>query len=126
MSLYSIVFDNLALHRISENEQKAAIKTAYSIRRSVAYDKTVPFRTGALNQSFFVDDSNIQTEGVKIMYTVPYAAFQYFVPQNHYLGQHPNATDHWLDDYLPGGAEEDYAAKKYKEHLKKLMQGGNP
>lgn len=113
-----IQLNNATIRAISEADIKAAIGTANSIRLDVQSAQTVPFLTGAMYGSEFVDTSDIQRKGIRIMYSTPYVGYQYFTPGlNHYLGQHANATDHWLDPYLTGGTKAGFAEEKYRQHF---------
>lgn len=118
MAGYTIQLNNRLIRAIQQADIKAAIRTANSIKDDVDADQTVPFLTGALNQSAFVNTSNVQNDGIQISYTAPYVGYQYYTPGlNHYTGQHSNATDHWLDPYLSNGTKKDFAADKYREHM---------
>lgn len=114
----TVRLNNAAIRAVQQCDINAAIKTAFSIRDDVDTDQTVPFLSGAMNQSCFIDTSNIENDGIQIKYSTPYVGYQYFTPGlNHYLGQHANATDHWLDPYTSGGTKEHFAEEKYREHF---------
>lgn len=118
MANYTIQFNNRLIRAIQQADINAAIKTANSIKDDVDASQTVPFLSGVMNQSAFVNTSNMENKGIRIEYTTPYAAYQYFTPGlNHYTGQHANATDHWLDPYLSGGAKGNFAENKYRQHF---------
>jgi hypothetical protein len=120
MADYRIVYNSDMIRRVEQAHVNAVIKTAFSIKADLDTAQTVPFLTGALNQSGYVDDSDIYHKGVQIKYSTPYAAKQYFVPMNHYTGQHANATDHWLDPYTTTKA--DWVRDKYAQHLANEMR----
>lgn len=111
------VINQAAIQKIKEAQIRAIIETANSIKLDVDREQTVPFLNGTLDQSGFVNDSNIEREGVRIQYSTPYAAKQYYVPMNHFRGQHINARDHWLDPYMKRGAKEAFVKDLYKKHI---------
>lgn len=111
------VINQAAIQKIKEAQIRAIIGTANSIKLDVDREQTVPFLNGTLDQSGFVNDSNVEREGVRIQYSTPYAAKQYYVPMNHFRGQHANARDHWLDPYMKGGAKEAFVKDLYKKHI---------
>lgn len=119
MADYRVELNDAVLAKIKQAHINAAIKTANSIMLDVDEEQTVPFLYGTLDQSKFIDDSDILHEGIRILYNTPYAAKQYFVPMNHNFTQHAHATDHWLDPYLPGGTKATFAKDKYVQHFKK-------
>lgn len=113
----TIQLNNHMIGKIEEANVRAAVKTAYSIRADVDQEQTVPFLTGQMTQTSFVDISHILTEGIRLKYSVPYAAYQYFTPGlRHTTAFHANATDHWLDPYCQGGTKENFAKNKYALH----------
>lgn len=111
------VINQAAIQKIKEAQIRAIIETANSIKLDVDREQTVPFLNGTLDQSGFVNDSNVEREGVRIQYSTPYAAKQYYVPMNHFHGQHANARDHWLDPYMKSGAKEAFVKDLYKKHI---------
>jgi len=87
------------------------------IRRDVDQDQTVPFRDGTLDDSAFVQHT---PDAVELHYSTPYAMRQYYEPMNHYTGQHMNATDHWLDPYIPkAGSKGDFISEHMLSNLRK-------
>lgn len=130
------VINQAAIQKIKEAQIRAIIETANSIKLDVDREQTVPFLNGTLDQSGFVNDSNIEREGVRIQYSAfsvskdgtkkyGYAAKQYYVPMNHNHGKHANARDHWLDPYMKGGAKEAFVKDLYKKHIIKELRRAN-
>lgn len=98
--------------------EKAAFLAFQDLRIQLDEDQSVPFLYGTLNDSCHV---YIEDKYVKIAWNTAYAAFQYFVPCNHYLGQHANATDHWLEKYLTG-EDKDFIAERFTHHLEQILR----
>jgi hypothetical protein len=111
-------------YKLNENEIRrlhqcaitALEKTGNSIRIDVDDSQTIPFLTGQMDQS---GDVVPDGDGFALIYSVPYARYQYFTPLQHYKGQHKNATDHWLDPYMEGGTKEHWTAKTFAKHMVK-------
>lgn len=108
-----------AIAAIEEKLKKAAYETMNDIRRDVDQDQTVPFRDGTLNDSAFVQ---LTSNSAELHYSTPYAMRQYYEPMNHYVGQHMNATDHWLDPYVPKiGSKGDFISEHMLSNLRKNL-----
>lgn len=104
-----------------EKVTKALLKTAGSIKLSVAQYNTVPFDEGLLQASAH---PVVNGDGsVSLQYDTNYAATQYFDASLHHMkGPHAGtATDHWLDPYLEGNTKRDWTDKKFAAHLKKEL-----
>lgn len=118
----NLVLNNLAISKIEEAYLKSAISTMNSIKADVDQSQTVPYLSGQLDGSVFVDVSDPLHKGIQLQYSAPYVDYQYFTPGlNHYTGQHANATDHWLDPYLTGGTKEDFAQEKFEQHMRREL-----
>ena len=119
MALPEIRLDPAFLERYRECFEKAAYLAFQDLRIKVDQDQTVPFLNSPLSASCHV---YVDGDVVKIAWNTPYAAFQYFTPGlNHYLGQHANATDHWMEKYLTGD-ERDYIKRRFEHHLENELR----
>lgn len=112
-----IRFHETVVRSLTDEIKKAAYETMNDIRRDVDEAQTVPMRDGTLNDSAFVEFSN---NSVELHYSTPYALAQYYIPMNHYTGQHANATDHWLDCYIPKtGSKSEFIGERIVHNLRK-------
>lgn len=119
----NLILNTANINKIEEAYLKAAIATMNSIQLDVDQSQTVPFLSGQLDGSKFVDTSDPYRKGIQLQYSAPYVNYQYFTPGlNHYTGQHANATDHWLDPYLSGGSKENFAQEQFEKHFKREMR----
>lgn len=117
MANYTINWNEVILNATEEKIKKAAYLAMQDVRVDVDRDQTVPFRDGTLNDSAFVEFTDSE---VGLHYSTPYALKQYYEPMQHYTGQHQNATDHWLDCYIPKtGSKGTFISEKIVEHLRK-------
>lgn len=104
------------INQIKECAITALEKTGNSIKDDVDKEQTIPFLSGQMDLSGDVVPNG---DHFALIYSTPYARKQYFVPMKHYLGQHANATDHWLDPYMAHGTKEDWTRKTYRKHFRK-------
>lgn len=99
-------------------------KTAEALHTEVVQAQVVPFDTGNLqNESMFVDYSKASKGIVTIVHSTPYARRLYYHPEyNFRTHENPNSKGEWFEDWLPGGKEEKFAVKTFKELYK--QEGG--
>ena len=92
-------------------------KTAKAVHTELEQAQTMPFQTGNLqNESTFVDNSDVSNGTVYLSTSTPYARRLYYHPEYHFdKSENPNAGGKWLDEFLPGGAKEDFAQKAFNE-----------
>jgi len=102
---------------ISEAAMTALHKTAEALHTEVVQAQVVPFRTGNLqNESSFVDDSDIESGSVSLVYNTPYARRLYYHPEfNFYQGENPQAQGEWLKKWLDGGSEAEFARAAFQK-----------
>lgn len=112
-----IRWNDAELERIRKILKRSAFETMNDIRRDVDKDQTVPFRDGTLDDSAHVV---LTEDSAELHYSTPYALKQYYEPMNHYTGQHKNATDHWLDPYIPNtGSKGDFISEHMVKNFRK-------
>ena len=67
-----------------------------------------------------MDYSNSQNGKVTLVSSTPYVRRLYYHPEyNFQTKENPNAKGKWLDDWLPGGNEADFAPNAFKRLYKK-------
>ena len=129
------------LNRLTQAQKTALLQTAEALHTRVVQAQVVPRMDGDLQgKAFFVDDSGASSGEVSLVHNTPYARRLYFHPEYHFhLGPwvetvkhrdgsvselrhdgNPNARGEWFEDWLPGGKEQDYAAKVYAKRYKEL------
>lgn len=141
MQVKSTVKLNMArINELSQAAERALEQTAEALHDEVQQAGVVPRRDGALQgESFFVDCSQSQSGKVALIHDEPYARRLYYHPEynfhkgpweekwtdkdgkNHHVKHdgNPNAKGKWLDDWLPGGGEADFAPNAFKRFYKK-------
>lgn len=117
---YQVILNDEVVGKIIDCIKKSAYEAVQDMRIDIDQAQTVPFLTGTLDDSAHVTNSE---NAIELHYSAPYALVQYYVPMKHYTGQHANATDHWMDPYIPGrGSKGNFIAAKTAEHLQQNME----
>lgn len=109
------------IHELSQAAVRALELTAEALHTEVVQAQVMPFDTGHLEEdATFVDYSNSQNGKVTLVSSTPYARRLYYHPEyNFQTKENPNAKGKWLDDWLPGGNEADFAPNAFKRLYKK-------
>ena len=122
MQVKSTVKLNMSrIHELSQAAVRALELTAEALHTEVVQAQVMPFDTGHLEEdATFVDYSNSQNGKVTLVSSTPYARRLYYHPEyNFQTKENPNAKGKWLDDWLPGGNEADFAPNAFKRLYKK-------
>ena len=115
----------LNMPRIQQLSQAAVIaleQTAEALHTDVIQAQVFPRDTGNLqNESTFVDYSEAESGKVTLVSSTPYARRLYYHPEYHFhRDENPNAKGKWYEDWLPGGKNQDFAQKAFKEFYRRL------
>ena len=122
MQVKSTIKLNMArINELSQAAVRALELTAEALHTEVVQAQVMPFDTGHLEEdATFVDYSNSQNGKVTLVSSTPYARRLYYHPEyNFQTKENPNAKGKWLDDWLPGGGEADFAPNAFKRLYKK-------
>lgn len=92
-------------------------QTAEALHTEVVQAQVMPFATGNLqNESTFVDDSGAPRGVATLVSSTPYARRLYYHPEYRFqTGENPNARGEWYEDWLPGGAQENFCADTFQK-----------
>lgn len=92
-------------------------QTAEALHTEVIQAQVVPRDTGNLqNEAFFVDYSHCAEGTATLAHSTPYARRLYYHPEyNFQTHENPNAKGKWFEDWLPGGKNEAFCEKAFKE-----------
>ena len=122
MQVKSTIKLNMArINELSQAAVRALELTAEALHTEVVQAQVMPFDTGHLEEdATFLDYSNSQNGKVTLVSITPYARRLYYHPEyNFQTKENPNAKGKWLDDWLPGGGEADFAPNAFKRLYKK-------
>ena len=122
MQVKSTIKLNMArINELSQAAVRALDLSAEELHTEVVQAQVMPFDTGHLEEdATFVDYSNSQNGKVTLVSSTPYVRRLYYHPEyNFQTKENPNAKGKWLDDWLPGGGEADFAPNAFKRLYKK-------
>ena len=110
------------VRKLTAAAKVSVAQTAEAIHTDVVQSQVIPRDTGALqNESTFVDLSDIGQGKAYLVSSTPYARRLYFHPEYHFNKEfHENARGEWFEDWLPGGKNQDFAQKTFKEFYRRL------
>lgn len=114
---------------IKKLERKIVLRADMTLERllqDIESSAVVPFDIGTLQKSGFATDAQFTDDGTvegHLTYDTPYARRLYFSEgYNFQTVNNKNAKDHWMDDYLEGGANEDFVPETFERNLKGLLK----
>lgn len=126
MSYAKITLNHAALRRLDKAAIRALEKTGEALHTEIVQSQVMPFDMGHLqNDSTFVDTSHSNAGHVEIVSSTPYARRLYHHPEYDFsYDKNPNAKGKWLEDWLPGGSQEDFAQNAFAKLYKKEAGNG--
>lgn len=106
-----------AIKQLSRAAVTSLEQTTEALHTEVVQAQVVPRDTGLLQgEAFFPDYSQSKNGRTSLVHSTPYARRLYFHPEyNFKKTENPNAKGKWLEDWLPGGKNADFAQKTFKE-----------
>ena len=148
MRVTSTVQINTArINQITQAMTISLDQTADKLREEIKGAQVIPWKDGHLQgEKFYVDRSKLHLGKVKLVFEGPYARRWYYnpeaVPVNGYTtkkgkragqkvkaytarkatfskDENPNATDHWLNDWLPGGKHQDFVPNTFAQMMRR-------
>lgn len=107
-----------------EAAKKAQEDATYAIGDDVTASQTVPYRSGKLEFSADVDDSEIDQGRTAVTFNTPYARRIYFNPDGWKIHQtyNSNAQSMWLQTYIDG-AKQGVPINEFKDKFKEYAKG---
>lgn len=121
---FTIRLNQSALNRLNEGAKLAIGATAEALKTEVVQAQVVPFDVGTLQDSMDVDRSNVDNGKAKITMDTPYARRLYFHPEyNFRKTNNANAKGKWFEDWLPGGANEQFAQEAFASLYRQYTGG---
>lgn len=115
--------NNANINRLIQAHSKALEMTAEAVLSDIKTSQVVPKDTGTLEDSGFVDLSEIKEAVVRIVFDTPYARRMYWHPEyNFRKDKNPNAQGKWMESYLTGEKQQ-FIKDTYSKLLKMLSKG---
>ncbi|MDM8313131.1 minor capsid protein [Clostridium cadaveris] len=119
----SVKIDNTKINRLIEAHKKALEMTADAVLSDIKTSAVVPKDTSTLEDSAFVDRSELTNCIMRIVFDTPYARRLYWHPEyNFRKDKNPNAQGKWMDSYLYGDNKQ-FIIDTYSKFLKMLSEG---
>lgn len=119
----NIKLNNANINRLIQAHSKALEMTAEAVLSDIKTSQVVPKDTGTLEDSGFVDLSEIKEAVVRIVFDTPYARRMYWHPEyNFRKDKNPNAQGKWMEMYLTGEKQQ-FIKDTYSKFLKMLSKG---
>lgn len=132
--------NRIRLKRLSAAAVTTLEQTGEALKTEVQQACVIPRDTGNLQgKAFSVDRKDSFRGKVRLVHSAPYARRVYFNPDGMKFHKeawesvetvtgkngkkrqkkvkhdgNPNARDHWYEDWLPGGSQQDFCAKAFK------------
>lgn len=119
----NIKLNNANINRLIQAHSKALEMTAEAVLSDIKTSQVVPKDTGTLEDSGFVDLSEIKEAIVRVVFDTPYARRMYWHPEyNFRKDKNPNAQGKWMEMYLTGEKQQ-FIKDTYSKFLKILSKG---
>ena len=113
-----------ALKKLTEGAKLALGATTEALKTEVEQAQVVPRDLGDLQDSMAVDKARIRAGKTKLTFNTVYARRLYFHPEyNFRKTENPNAKGKWLEDWLPGGKDEQFVHKAFAKFYKQFAGG---
>ncbi|UFH65585.1 minor capsid protein [Clostridium cadaveris] len=111
------------INTLIEAHKKALEMTADVVLSDIKTSAVVPKDTSILEDSAFVDRSELINCIMRIVFDTPYARRLYWHPEyNFRKDKNPNAQGKWMDSYLYGDNKQ-FIIDTYSKFLKMLSEG---
>ena len=119
----NIKLNNANINKLIESHNKALEMTGEAVLSDIKTSQVVPKDTGTLEDSGFVDLSEIKEAIVRIVFDTPYARRLYWHPEyNFRRDKNTNAQGKWMEAYLTGEKQE-FIKNTYSKFFKMLSKG---
>lgn len=134
-----VKINTMKIKQINAAGAESLEETAEALHEEVQQAQVIPRRNGTLQgEGFFVDTSKSKRGKVTLVNSTLYARRWYYNPEGanfhhskwkdkkgiEYDGN-PNAKDHWFEDWMPGGKNEDFVQKSFTRRFRRKMEGFN-
>lgn len=122
MKGFEIELNHMLIEKMEESVSIALEQTAEALHTEIVQAQVVPRDQGTLqNEAFFVDNHDVRQGNVTLVHSTPYARRLYYHPEYKFqTHENPNAKGKWLEDWLLGGKEQDFAQETFAGIYKRL------
>lgn len=117
--------DKSAVDGIEKAVLAALDLTLEDILTDIKSAAVVPFDQGTLQGSGYATDAEMLPDGAQgeVVFDTPYARRLYFSEGYNFQTVHnANAQDHWMKEYVDGGANREWIKETFEKHLKERLE----
>lgn len=119
----TIKLDNIKIAGLEKASKQAFEMTMEAVLSDIKTNGVVPKDTSMLEDSAFVDRSQIENMVASIIFDTPYARRLYWHPEyNFRTDKNINAQGKWMQSYIDGD-KKDFIKEIYMKFLKMLSKG---
>lgn len=116
-----VKLNSVKIKQLEEAAITALAQATDAVYSDLKNSETIPFAVGTLNDSTFIDLSEVKQGKTYIVSSTPYARRLYYHPEYHfYKGEHKNAGGKWFAPYEEGGKKSSLMVEQFKENYKRL------
>lgn len=118
MAKCKIIKNKNGLNKLKKETLESLSKTSEAIKTDIIREQIIPFDQGSLQESLFIDTSNLKNGEVSISVSTPYARRLYFHPEyNFQKVNNPNAQGKWFEPWI-NGRYKNFAKETFNKLLK--------
>lgn len=118
-----IKLNNSNINNLVEAQKQAIEMTMEAVLSDIVTSAVVPKQNGPLEESGFVDTSQLNKLIVSIVFDTPYARRLYWHPEyNFRTDKNVNAQGKWMQTYIDGD-KKDFIKDTYMKFFKQLSRG---
>lgn len=111
------------ISKLIEAQKQAIEMTMEAVLSDIVTSAVVPKQNGPLEESGFVDTSQLNKLIVSIVFDTPYARRLYWHPEyNFRTDKNVNAQGKWMQTYIDGD-KKDFIKDTYMKFFKQLSRG---
>lgn len=111
------------ISKLIEAQKQAIEMTMEAVLSDIVNSAVVPKQNGPLEESGFVDTSQLNKLIVSIVFDTPYARRLYWHPEyNFRTDKNVNAQGKWMQTYIDGD-KKDFIKDTYMKFFKQLSRG---
>lgn len=119
----TIKLDNIKISGLEKASKKAFEMTIEAVLSDIKTSSVVPKDTSMLENSGFVDDSQIENMVASIVFDTPYARRLYWHPEYKFrTDKNINAQGKWMQVYIDG-EKKNFINETYMRLFKTLSKG---
>ncbi|NRT88106.1 minor capsid protein [Clostridium beijerinckii] len=119
----TVKLDKAKISQLDKASKQAFKMTVEALLSDIKTSAVVPKEHGTLEDSGFIDDSEIENMVASIIFDTPYARRLYWHPEYKFrTDKNVNAGGKWMQPYVDGD-KKNFVIETYMKFLKQLSKG---